>query len=138
MERSGSPDATDEPRVDPEELGLIETAQEPQLLEEDLFADADPRIFVTDPDNPEDWRTFVRALTGWYERIEGDIGAVEFSPVGENEDALREWLSEQGLEITEIDVDNEFARSVREEFLEQTPLYPEAPELSDQELPTER
>ena len=138
MERSGFPDGTDEPRVDPEELGVIETSEEPSLLEEDLFAHADPRIFVTDPDNPEEGRTFVWALTRWFERIEGDTGAVEFSPAAEDEDELREWLSEQGLEITEIDVDNEFGRSVREEFLEQTPLYPEAPELSDQELPAER
>ena len=138
MERSGFPNAPDEPRVDLEELGVIETAEEPRLIEEDLFADADPRIFVTDPDNPEEGCTFVWALTGWYERIEGDTGAVEFSPVAEDEDALREWLSEMSLEITEIDVDNEFARSVREEFLEQTPLYPEAPELSDQELRAER
>jgi hypothetical protein len=135
MERSGFPDASDEPRVDPEELGVVETAEEPSLLEEDLFAEADPRIFVTDPDNPEEGRTFVWALTRWFERVEGDTGAVEFSPVAEDEGELREWLSEQGLEITEIDVDNEFGRGARDEFLEQTPLYPEAPELSDQELP---
>ena len=135
MERSGFLDGTDEPSVGPEELGVIEAAEEPRLLEEDLFAGADPRIFVTDPDNPEEGRTFVWALTRWFERREGDTGAVEFSLVAEDEDELREWLSEQSLEITEIDVDNEFARTVREEFLEQTPLYPEAPELSDQELP---
>jgi hypothetical protein len=105
---------------------------EPQLLEENLFKDADPRIFVTDPDNTEDGRTFVWALTRWFERLEGETGAVEFSPVAEDEDELRTWLSEQGLEITELD--EEFARTVREEFLEQSPLYPEAPELSTQEL----
>jgi hypothetical protein len=118
-----------------EEFGLTRDPEDPQLLEEDLFARADPRIFVTDPDNPEEGRTFVWAETSWFERIEGDTGAVEFSPVAEDEEELREWLSEQDLEITEIDIDNEFARTVREEFLEQTPLYPEAPELSDQELP---
>ena len=128
MERRRFPDETDEARIDPAELGVIETSEGPSLLEEDLFAHADPRIFVTDPERSPAGSNGSR----------GDTGAVEFSPVAEDEDELREWLSERGLEITEIDVDNEFARSVREEFLEQTPLYPEAPELSDQESPAER
>jgi hypothetical protein len=118
------------------EFGLTPDPDDPKLLEEDLFARTDPRIFVTDPDNVEEARTFVWADTSWFERIEGDTGAVEFSPVAQDEEELREWLSQQDLEITEIDVDNEFARTAREEFLEQSPLYPEAPELSDQELRT--
>lgn len=90
---------------------------------------------MTNPDNPEGARTFVWADSSWFERIEGDAGAVEFSPVAADEDELREWPSED-IEITETDTDNEFAGTVREEFLEQSPLYPEAPELSDQELRT--
>jgi hypothetical protein len=105
---------------------------EPQLLEDNLFAEADPRVFVTQPDSPDDGRTFVWAITRWFERLQGETGAVEFSPVAEDEDELRSWLSEQGLEMTELD--DEFTRTVREEFLEQSPLYPEAPELSTQEL----
>jgi hypothetical protein len=137
MERSGLPDSTIEPRLAEEVLGIDTDAdnEDPRLLEEDLFAGADPRIFVTNPDAPEDGRTFVWALMGWFERVEGETGAVEFSPVAADEEELREWLSAQGVEITEIDVDIEFGRIVREEFLEQSPLYPEAPELSDQELP---
>jgi hypothetical protein len=132
MEREGE---SHEPHQREEEFGLHLHREEPRLLDEDLFAGADPRIFVTDPDNLEDTRTFVWSPAGWFERIEGDSGAVEFSPVAQDEEELREWLSEQNLEITEIDVDVEFAGTVREEFLEQSPLYPEAPELSDQELP---
>jgi hypothetical protein len=118
-----------------EEFGLTHDPEDPKLLEEDLFARVDPRIFVTDSDDLDEARTFVWAPIGWFERVEGDTGAVEFSPVAQDEEELREWLSEQNVEITEIDVDEEFARTVREEFLEQSPLYPEAPELSDQELP---
>jgi hypothetical protein len=135
MERSSLPNAAREPRLDPEDFGFPDASEEPRLRDEDLFSAADPRIFLTDPDSPEDARTFVRALTGWFERIEGYTGAVELTPVAQDEEELREWLSEQGLDITELDVDNEFARTVREEFLEQTPLYPEAPELSEQKLP---
>ena len=135
MERDGFRDDERELPHREEEFGLEHDPEDPKLLEEDLFNCADPRVFVTDPDNVDEARTFVWSAIAWFERIEGDSGAVEFSPVAEDEEELREWLSEQDLEITEIDVDEEFARTVREEFLEQTPLYPEAPELSDQELP---
>jgi hypothetical protein len=57
-----------------EEFGLTPDPEDPKLLEEDLFARTDPRIFVTDPDNVEEARTFVWADTSWYERIEGDRG----------------------------------------------------------------
>jgi|FLYL01.1.fsa_nt_gi hypothetical protein len=106
---------------------------EPRYLAEgELFEGASPRVFVTDPDNPEEGRVFVWSKMGWLERIESEeTGAVEFSPVAADEEELRRWLAEQGLEATEID--DEFAQMVREEFEEQTPLYPEAPELSVQE-----
>lgn len=83
---------------------------------------------------PEDGRTFVWALTRWFERIEGDSGAVEFSPVAWTDEELRDWLRETDEEMDELDLDNEFAATVREEFLNQTPLVPEAPELSDQSV----
>ena len=82
MERRRFPDETDEARIDPAELGVTETSEEPSLLEEDLFAHADPRIFVIDPDNPEEGRTFVWALTRWFERIEGRYGRRGIQPRG--------------------------------------------------------
>jgi hypothetical protein len=107
--------------------------EEGRILGADL-SKADPRIFVTDPDDPEAGRTFIWTAMGWFERIEGedDDGPVSFSPLSMDEDDVREWLGEQGLEITELD--DEFARNVREEFLEEGTLYLEAPELSNQEL----
>lgn len=106
--------------------------EEGRLLGADL-GQADPRIFVTSPDAPDEGRTFVWTEMGWFERLEeGEAeGPVAFSPLSMDEDGLREWLSEQGLEITELD--NEFARDVRDEFLNENPLYLEAPELSNQE-----
>lgn len=110
---------------------------EGDLLEARLWEDADPRVFVTDPDAPEDGLTFVWARTQWFERIASEeTGAVEFSPTSMDEPALREWLSQQGLELTELD--DEYARTVREEFLAEDPLYPEAPELSNQEFRARR
>ena len=92
----------------------------------DLYADADPRVYSTRPGDPESGQTFVWAATRWFERvegIEGEAGAVAFAPIAESDEALRDWLSERGLEMDEVD-DDEFAPMVREEFLNQTPLYP--------------
>jgi hypothetical protein len=103
-----------------------------------ILAGTTPRIFVTNADTPEEARTFVYGKTQWLERIEdvSGSGAVDFSPVADSEEELREWLMEQDLDIDEIDPeDNDFARMVRDEFVNQTPLYPEAEEesLSDRE-----
>jgi hypothetical protein len=134
MERDDLQRDEHEPHRREEEFGIHHHSDDPRLLEEDLFDRTDPRIFIADPDDPEEGRTFVWSPTGWFERLEGDSGAVEFTPVAQDEEELREWLSQENIEITEIDVDEEFGRIVREEFLEQSPLYPEAPELSDQQI----
>jgi hypothetical protein len=106
---------------------------EGDMLGARLWEQTDPRVFVTDPDAPEDNRVFVWANTQWFERIESEeTGAAEFSPLSMDEHMLREWLSESDLEMTEID--DEFARDVRDEFLNENPLYMEAPELSNQEF----
>ena len=106
---------------------------EGDILEARLWEEAGARVFTTDPENPDEARIFVWAPTGWFERVEDEeSGAVEFSPLSMDEHALREWLSESELEIDEID--DEFARTVREEFLNEDPLYMEAPELSNQEF----
>lgn len=100
----------------------------------DLILGRDPRVFVTDPNDPTEGRTFVWAKTKWYEREEGDSGDVAFTPVADSEEELHEWLAEQGLDLDEVDRDTDYGRTVREEFLDQAPLYPEAPELSTQPL----
>ena len=75
------------------------------MLGADL-GDVDARVFTTNPDEPGEGRTFIWTPTGWFERISSDeTGAVEFSPLSMDEDALREWLSEQDLDITEVDDD---------------------------------
>jgi hypothetical protein len=107
------------------------------IMQDELFEGVQPRVFVTNPNNLEEGRTFVWAKARWYERLEGEMGNVAFSPVTDSEEELRSWLTqESGLEATEVDeLDSEYAETVREEFLDQTPLYPEAPELSDEPPP---
>jgi len=101
-------------------------------MEKQLFRGAEPRVFATNPDDPSEGRIFIWARTKWFERMEGPSGAVAFSPVADSEHELRRWLSQQGsIELTELD--DEYAEMSRQEFLDQAPLYPEAPELSDEE-----
>ena len=96
----------------------------------DLYGDSDPRVFVTQPDAPAAGRVFVWAETRWFERVgDEDTGEVLFPPLPYDEEGLRGWVQEAGEELTEID--NPFSEMVREEFQDQIPLYPEAPELSD-------
>jgi hypothetical protein len=92
----------------------------------------DQRVFATDPDSPEDGRVFVWSLARWYERMEGELGEVVFPHVADSEEELRAMLNEERLDITELD--DKFARDIREEFREQDILYPEAPEDSDEPL----
>ena len=100
---------------------------------ENLFRDTEPRIFSTHPKNPENERTFIWAWTEWFERLEGDSGAVSFTPVAESETELRRWLVVQKCKRDLVEITDDFARDVRDEFLEQVPLYPEAPETSSEE-----
>lgn len=101
-------------------------------MDQELLSGARPRVFTTDPDDPEEGRIFVWTKMGWSERIEADTGAVAFAPIAESEDDLYERLAQEGIgELTELD--DGYARLVREELAEEPPLYPEAPELSDEE-----
>jgi hypothetical protein len=46
------------------------------IMQDKLFEGAQPRIFVTNPNNLEEGRTFVWAKARWYERLEGEMGNV--------------------------------------------------------------
>jgi hypothetical protein len=105
-----------------------------QLLEAEV-GEVDPRVFSTSPDDPGEGRTFVWARTRWFEREEGDSGAVEFSPVEMSEAEIHDWLREQDLEMTEID--DEFSHIVRDEFKNESSLYPEPMELETPDLAAE-
>jgi hypothetical protein len=93
---------------------------------------AQPRIFGTDPDNPEDGRIFIWTKMGWLERIEGSWGNVEFTPVADSEDDLRDWLARQDASVDLVELDDDYAHMVYDEFIEEEPLYPEAPENSSE------
>jgi hypothetical protein len=102
----------------------------------DQFRGASPRVFGTNPDDPESGRIFIWTPMGWFERLEGPWGNVTFTPVADDEDQLREWLSRdhQDLDLVELDENEDIGKTVCEEFLEniEQPLYPEAPENSSE------
>lgn len=97
-----------------------------------LFRGTEPQVLSTDPDNPEEGRTFVWAWTEWFERYEGEDGDVAFVPIASSERDLDQWLMQQGLDRPTL-IDDSYARDVKEEFLGQAPLFPEAPEYSCEE-----
>ena len=97
------------------------------------FRGARPRVFGTDPDNPEHGRIFIWTKMGWFERVEGPWGDVTFSPVADSEEQLKEWISRDNPDADLVEMDNQFGRTVYQEFIEEEPLYPESPETSSQE-----
>ncbi len=106
-----------------------------EAIHPDYFADADARVYTTDPNRPASARTFVWANARWYEREEGVIGtgAVDFSPVADSDEELRTWLRESDLDVDELDA-GDFYVMVLEEFVNQTPPLHQSPERSDQTL----
>lgn len=113
--------------------------EEPDILGGEMLeadpGEVDPRVFSTNPDDPDEGRTFVWALTKWFEREESDSGAVEFSPLEMTEAEIYDWLRLQDLEMTELD--DEFCRLVRDEFKSESSLYPEPAEPETPDLALE-
>ena len=101
-------------------------------MENELFRGTRPVVLSTNPQSHYEGRTFVWAWTQWFEHIEGPSGNVAFSPVAASEKELHEWLRQQGVPMP-IEIDNEYGEIVHQEFVNQVPLYPEAPELSSEE-----
>ncbi len=107
-------------------------------MEDNLFRETEPRIYATHPKNPEAGRVFVWAWTQWFERLEGDSGAVSFTPVANSEPELKKWLILNKCDRDLVEIKGHFAKDVMEEFLEQTPLLPESIESPfQQEILTE-
>lgn len=102
-------------------------------MQREVFQGADPRVFIyRHGDQDGEASVFVLAKGLWYERVEGQTGAVEFPHIADDEESLREQVADIGAEFDLRELDGEFADEVRQSFLDQSPLYPEAPELSDQ------
>jgi len=97
----------------------------------DLFRGTEPQVVTTNADDPFEGRVFIWAWTEWFERVEGEWGNVAFSPVARSEPDLSKWLSESGDDDL-VDADEETAATVKSEFLEQEPLYPEGGEVYDE------
>lgn len=86
----------------------------------------DPRIYVTNPDEPEDGRVFIYAKTRWYERVSDPWGGLVYQHVADEEEHLDDYMARDGSpdDLTELDpLDDDFARSVVESFLRHSPLY---------------
>ena len=93
----------------------------------------EPRVYITDLVDPEEGRVFVWAGARWYERVSGEAGDVAFPHVADTEEELHAYLGNPGLVEALVEADDgDFARLVVDEFKDLPPLYPEAPESSDE------
>ena len=90
------------------------------------------RVYVTNPAAPSEGRVFIWHRTRWYERVAGEDGPAAFTPLADSDEELPDAVPE-AREGSFVEIEDDFAARVHEEFREHTPLYPEAPELSDQE-----
>lgn len=102
-------------------------------MQNEILKGADPRVFILDHSiEGAVERVFVVSKGIWYERIEGQTGAVEFLPIADGQQELRERTAGETGEFDLLEAEDDLGEEVIREFMEQTPLYPEAPELSDQ------
>ena len=101
--------------------------------EREEFRGARIQILGTNPDDPENGRVFVWTKMGWFERLEGQWGDVAFTTVAESERELRELISRDNPEADLNELGGEFRKKVSEEFIEQSPSYPDSPEDSSEE-----
>ncbi len=100
-------------------------------MEQELSHGQLPPVLSTNPDDPVEGRCFVRGAFRWYERLQGEMDNVAFSPVANSEEELRRWLSEQGVQDLG-EPPTAAARVVQREFLEQ--LFPEVIGLSEEDF----
>ena len=102
--------------------------------EREEFRGAPIQILGTNPDDPEEGRIFVWTKMGWFERLEGQWGDVAFTPVAESEEELRELILRDNPEADLNELGGGFRKKVSEEFIEQSPSYPDSPEDSSEEI----
>jgi hypothetical protein len=101
--------------------------------EREEFRGARIQILGTNPDDPENGRVFVWTKMGWFERLEGQWGDVAFTPVAESEEELRELILRDNPDADLTELGGDFRKKVSEEFIEQSPSYPDSPEDSSEE-----
>ncbi len=61
------------------------------------------------------------------------MGAVSFTSVASSGEELRKWLGEEGIDDW-VEQDNEFGDNVRQEFLDEAPIFPQPVEHSEEPL----
>ena len=104
-----------------------------ERMAKEEYRAARPRVFGTNPDEPEKGGVFIWTTMGWLERMEGPWGDVAFTPVADDEAQLRDWLAQSDPNVDLVELNDEFGKNVFAEFMEDEPLYPESPETSSQE-----
>src|ERR1700690_644307 len=82
----------------------------------DKFRGARPRVYGTNPDDPDEGRVFVWTMQGWFERIEGNSGNVAFTPIADSETNLREMMARDSPSADLVELGGEYRKMISEEF----------------------
>ena len=101
--------------------------------EREEFRGARIQILGTNPESPEKGRIFVWTKMGWFERLEGSLGDVAFTPVAHSENEFREYISRDDPSVKLVLLGRKYTKMVSEEFMEQSPSYSDSSEDSSEE-----
>jgi hypothetical protein len=102
-------------------------AEDRKELIQDEFRGSRIGVYGTHRNNPDEGRIFVWTKTGWFERIEGTMGNVAFTPIAESEDELRDLLKEDNPNFDLVQLGGSIKKTVTEEFRDQSTYLQEAP-----------
>jgi hypothetical protein len=87
------------------------------------FRGARPRIFGTNSEDPDTGRIFVWTRNGWFERIEGSLGNVAFTPIANSEAELRELIAQEDPSFDLVELSGEYRKTISEEFMEEAASF---------------
>ena len=96
------------------------------------------KVLSTNPDDPTAGRIFVWTKMGWFERIQGQNGAVAFTRLAESTAEIRSIILRQDPEADIYEVSGKLDRMIRSEFFAQSRSSPDSPEDSIEDFKDDR
>jgi hypothetical protein len=96
------------------------------------------RVLSTNPDDPTAGRIFVWTKMGWFERIQGQTGAVAFTHIAESTTEVRSVILRKNPEADLYELTGKIDSIIRKEFLDQSRSSPASPEDSIEDFRDDR
>ncbi|MEX2431062.1 MAG: hypothetical protein WD645_03995 [Dehalococcoidia bacterium] len=103
-------------------------------MEKPVFVPRDPRVYTVQVGAPIEGRVFVVDDARWYERLKDDNGKAFYAHMADSDEEFHLRLSEEGEQTPmELGTEDAIARVALDEFVQEGFLYPEVPEVSDED-----